>query len=202
MFSREDALRKTDSGKPAIIPSDPDNSEFMRRLTSHDPEERMPYHGQPLPEEEIAKLNEWIKQGAHWSKNWAYIAPQKPQVPADESGKAANPVDNFIWAKLQQQGLSPMPENSKAVLLRRLSLDLIRLPPTEKEVQVFTSDSSPQAYEKQVDQLLASPHFGERWAAMWLDVARYFDTKGYKKDQFRNVWALSRLFIYHLLGQF
>ena len=188
LFSREDALRKTDSGKPAIIPGDPDNSELMRRLTSHDPEERMPYHGQPLPPEEISKIKEWIKQGAHWSKHWAYIAPKKSEVPTDESGKAVNPVDNFIWVKLQQQGLTPMPEAPKAVLLRRLSLDLIGLPPTEKEVQVFTSDSSPQAYEKQVDRLLASPHFGERWAAMWLDLARYSDTKGYEKDQFRNVW--------------
>ncbi|MDB5262785.1 MAG: hypothetical protein JWQ14_2066, partial [Adhaeribacter sp.] len=188
LFSREDALRKSDSGKPAIIPGDPDNSELMRRLNSHDPEERMPYHGQPLPPEEIAKLKEWIKQGAHWSKHWAYIAPQQPQVPADASDKAVNPVDNFIWAKLQQQGLTPMPEAPKAVLLRRLSLDLIGLPPTEKEVQLFTSDSSPQAYEKQVDRLLSSPQFGERWAAMWLDLARYSDTKGYEKDQFRNVW--------------
>ncbi|MDO1449281.1 DUF1553 domain-containing protein [Rhodocytophaga aerolata] len=188
LFSREDALRKTDSGKPAIIPGDPDNSEFMRRLTSQDTEERMPYHAQPLSTEEIAKLKEWIKQGAHWSKHWAYIAPQKPSVPADTSGKAINPIDNFIWAKLQQQGLTPMPEASKSVLLRRLSLDLTGLPPTEIEVQVFTNDTSSQAYEKQVDRLLASPHFGERWAAMWLDMARYSDTKGYEKDQYRNVW--------------
>lgn len=188
LFSREDALRKTDSGKPAIIPGDPDHSELMRRLTSHDPEERMPYHGQPLAAEEIAKLREWIKQGAHWSTHWAYIKPQPQQVPTDIWGKAVNPVDNFIYAKLQQQGLTPSPEAPKAILLRRLSLDLIGLPPTEKEMQAFTSDASPQAYEKQVDRLLASPHFGERWAAMWLDLARYSDTKGYEKDQFRNVW--------------
>lgn len=188
LFSRQDALRKTDSGKPAIIPGDADHSEFMRRLTSKDPEERMPYHAQPLSEAEIEKLRTWINQGAHWEDHWAYTAPKKPQVPEDESGKAANPVDNFIWAQLNQQGLSPAPPAPKAVLLRRLSLDLTGLPPTPKEVQAFESDQSPKAYEKQVDRLLASPHFGERWAAMWLDLARYSDSKGYEKDDFRNAW--------------
>jgi hypothetical protein len=188
LFSREDALRKTDSGKPAIIPGDPDKSEFMRRLTSHDPEERMPYHGQPLPEEEIAALREWIKQGAHWADHWAYVAPKKPQVPEADAGQAANPVDNFIWAQLAQQDLSPAPPAPKAVLLRRLSLDLTGLPPTAQQIRAFERDASPQAYEKQVDRLLASPHFGERWAAMWLDLARYADSKGYEKDDARNVW--------------
>jgi len=188
LFSREDALRKTDSGKPAIIPGDPDDSEFIRRLTTEDVEERMPYHGQPLSAEEIAKLKEWIKEGANWSEHWAYVAPRQPQIPADTSGKAINPVDNFIWAKLQSQGLKPAPEAPRPVLLRRLSLDLTGLPPTTEEVQAFTNDLSPRAYEKQVDQLLASPQFGERWAAMWLDMARYSDTKGYEKDQYRNVW--------------
>ena len=166
LFSREDALSKTDSGKPAIIPGDPDNSELMRRLVSEDPEERMPYHAEPLSPEEIDKLGKWIEQGANWADHWAYVAPQEPQVPEDASGEAANPVDNFIWAKLHQEGLSPAPPAPKAVLLRRLSLDLIGLPPTEEEVQAFERDSSTNAYEKQVDRLLASPHFGERWAAM------------------------------------
>jgi hypothetical protein len=188
LFSREDALGKTDSGKPAIIPGDPEHSELMRRLTSQDPEERMPYHGQPLPPEEIAKIKEWIAQGAQWADHWAYIAPRKPRVPAAESGMAANPIDNFIWQQLKQKGLTPAAPAPKAVLLRRLSLDLTGLPPTEKEVLAFESDPSPQAYEKQVDRLLASPHFGERWAAMWLDLARYSDSKGYEKDAYRNVW--------------
>lgn len=188
LFSREDALRKTDSGKPAIIPGDPDNSELIRRLTSKDPEERMPYHAEPLPPEEITKLKEWIADGAHWADHWAYIAPQNTGVPADESGQAINPVDNFIRAKLREEGLAPAQSASKAVLLRRLSLDLIGLPPNAEEVQAFERDASPHAYEKQVDRLLASPHFGERWAAMWMDLARYSDTKGYEKDQYRNVW--------------
>jgi hypothetical protein len=188
LFSREDALRDTDSGKPAIIPGDPGASEIIRRLTSKDPEVRMPYHAQPLPEEEIAKLKKWVKQGANWADHWAYVKPERPEVPQDPTGWAQNPIDNFIKARLQQEGLQPSAPADKATLLRRLSLDLTGLPPTEQEVQAFLKDTSPKAYEKQVDRLLASPHFGERWAAMWLDLARYADTKGYEKDDIRNVW--------------
>ena len=188
LFSREDALQETDSGEPAIVPGNPGDSEFIRRLTSKDPEVRMPYHAEPLPVEEIDKLKKWIKQGAQWADHWAYIQPQKPEVPQDPTGWAQNAVDNFIVARLQKENLQPSPPADKATLLRRLSLDLVGLPPTEQEVQEFVSDSSPKAYEKQVDRLLASPHFGERWAAMWLDLARYSDSKGYEKDDFRNVW--------------
>ena len=181
-------MRKTDSGKPAIIPGNPDDSELMRRLRSKDSEERMPYHTQPLEPAEIAKISDWIKEGAHWADHWAYIPPKSQSVPAVEAGKAANPIDNFILAKLQQEQLQPSPRADKATLLRRLSLDLTGLPPTEKELQVFMQDKSPVAYEKQVDRLLASPQYGERWAAMWLDLARYSDTRGYEKDQYREVW--------------
>src|SRR5687768_424965 len=128
LFSRADALRKNDSGKPAIIPGDPDNSELIRRLTAKDPEERMPYHAEPLPTAEIDKLKAWIKEGAEWADHWAYIAPKRPEVPVDESGAAVNPVDNFVRARLQQEGLTPAPVAGKATLLRRLSLDLIGLP--------------------------------------------------------------------------
>ncbi|KAA5546376.1 DUF1553 domain-containing protein [Adhaeribacter rhizoryzae] len=188
LFSRADALRKNNSGKPAIIPGDPENSEFIRRLTAKDPEERMPYHAEPLPQAEIDILKQWIKEGAKWADHWAYISPKNPKVPTDELRAAVNPIDNFVQARLQQEGLKPAPIADKATLLRRLSLDLIGLPPTEKELQDFIQDSSPQAYEKQADRLLASPHFGERWAAMWLDLARYSDSKGYEKDDYRNVW--------------
>jgi hypothetical protein len=188
LFSREDALRDTDSGKPAIVPGDPGASELIRRITAKDHELRMPYHAAPLPEEEIAKLKKWVKQGAHWADHWAYIKPQRPEVPQDPTGWAQNPIDQFIRSRLEQEGLQPSAPADKATLLRRLSLDLVGLPPTEQEVQVFRNDSSPKAYEKQVDRLLASPHFGERWAAMWLDLARYADTKGYEKDEIRNIW--------------
>ncbi|GEO04201.1 hypothetical protein AAE02nite_18650 [Adhaeribacter aerolatus] len=148
----------------------------------------MPYHAEPLSPDEIDKLKKWVAEGAEWADHWAYIPPKYPTVPADESGKAVNPIDNFVWARLQKEGLKPSLSADKATLLRRLSLDLIGIPPTEREVQDFIQDNSPGAYEKQVDRLLASPYFGERWAAMWLDLARYSDTKGYEKDDYRNVW--------------
>jgi hypothetical protein len=188
LFSREDALRPTDSGKPAIIPGNPDDSELIKRVLSEDPDERMPYHAEPLASDEIDKLRRWIKQGAYWEDHWAYRKPVKPQVPEKESGWAKTPVDNFILARLEKENLQPSPQADRATLLRRLSLDLIGLPPTLQEVENFKRDTSPDAYEKQVNRLLASPHFGERWAAMWLDLARYSDSKGYEKDQYRNVW--------------
>lgn len=188
LFSREDALKNTESGKPAIIPGNPGDSELVRRLLSNDPEERMPYHAEPLSATEIEKLKDWIAQGAYWEDHWAYIKPEKPELPTDTSGWAENPVDHFIQAGLQKENLQPSPRADKAVLLRRLNLDLIGLPPGVQEVQDFVNDPSPDAYEKQVDRLLASPHFGERWAAMWLDLARYSDSKGYEKDDFRNIW--------------
>lgn len=188
LFSRADALRPTKSGKPAIIPGAANRSELIKRLLSDDEDERMPYHAEPLSAAEIAKMKQWINQGAPWADHWAYIKPQKPTVPADPTGWSQNPVDNFIRARLHEKQLTPSAPADKATLLRRLSLDLIGLPPTVAEVAAFTADTSPRAYEKQVDRLLASPHFGERWAAMWLDLARYSDTKGYEKDQYRNIW--------------
>ncbi len=188
LFSREDALKPTKSGKPAIIPGDPKGSEFMKRLTHHDPEERMPYHADPLKPEEIEVLRKWIKQGAHWQDHWAYLKPVKPEIPKLDTAWGNNTIDKFVLAKLKQEGLKPSSPADKAMLLRRLSLDLTGLPPTENELLSFQNEKAPDAYEKQVDRLLASPHFGERWAAMWLDLARYADSRGYEKDQPRNIW--------------
>ena len=188
LFSREDALKIPRSGLAAIIPGDPEGSELIKRLLNKDPEERMPYHAEPLSTDEIDKLKTWIKQGAHWQDHWAYLKPVKPTIPNDPSGWAANPIDNFIKQKLNQEGLQQSVKADKATLLRRLSLDIIGLPPTEKEFQDFKNDYTSNAYEKQVNRLLASPHFGEKWASMWLDLARYSDSKGYEKDQQRNIW--------------
>ncbi len=188
LFSREDALKPTKSGKPAIVPGDPNESEFMRRLTIHDEEERMPYHAEPLKPEEIEILRKWIKQGANWQDHWAYLKPIKPEIPKLDTAWGNNAIDKFVLAKLQKEGLQPSPKADKATLLRRLSLDLIGLPPTEKELQAFEADTSAKAYETQVDRLLASPQFGERWAAMWLDLARYADSRGYEKDSPRDIW--------------
>lgn len=200
---QEQAMDTTDSGKPAIIPGDARHSEFIRRLTAEDPEERMPYKNPPLSKEEIDVLTRWIDQGAKWGKHWAYTLPEKVEVPENPSllaavfnagfgtddGEEANTViDRFIYQKLEEQGLEPSPEAEKATLLRRVSLDLTGLPPTPEMTRAFMEDNSSDAYGKLVDSLLASPHFGERWAAWWLDMARYSDTKGFEKDMSREIW--------------
>ncbi|MBV8252611.1 MAG: DUF1553 domain-containing protein [Chitinophaga sp.] len=180
---REEALGITKSGKPAIIPGHPEKSEFIRRLTCKDPKERMPQKGTPLSQEEIDLLTRWVKSGAEWGEHWAYIPPKAPTVP-----DATHAIDFYIQKKLKEEGLSSSPEADKMTLLRRVSFDLTGLPPTPEMAKAFAADNSPAAYEKLVDTLLQSPHFGERWAAMWLDLARYSDTKGYERDDGRKIW--------------
>ena len=122
-------------------------------------------------------------------QHWAFIAPQRPAVPsASKANWVRDPIDNFILARLDRDSLAPSPEADRTTLLRRLSLDLTGLPPTIAEVDAFLADKSANAYEKQVDRLLASPHYGERWARMWLDAARYADSNGFEKDAQREVW--------------
>ncbi|GAB3987753.1 hypothetical protein GCM10028807_08900 [Spirosoma daeguense] len=201
LLFRHEAVAPTKSGKPAIIPGDADASEMIRRLTLSDPEERMPLDHPPLKPEEIDLLRKWIDQGAQWGNHWAYLSVTKPEVPKigtflsrlgitenDETRWAKNEIDHFILDKLKQDKLTPSPEADPATLIRRVSLDLIGLPPTEKEVRDFVSDTSPNAYEKVVDRLLQSPAYGERWTGMWLDLARYADTKGYERDPGRKIW--------------
>jgi hypothetical protein len=135
-------------------------------------------------------LRRWIKEGAKWEDHWAFIAPKLQPLPAVKHGNwVRRPLDQFILARLETEGLGPSPEADKSALLRRVSLDLTGLPPTPEEQAAFLADSSAGAYEKQVDRLLASPRYGERWASLWLDLARYADTKGYEKDAERpGVW--------------
>jgi hypothetical protein len=187
---REEALGTGKSGRPTIVPGNPDASEFMARLTTTDPEARMPYHGPPLPPQQIDLLRRWIKQGAKWQDYWAFVPPApQPVAQGKHGGWVRQPMDHFILARLQKEGLEPSAEADKAALLRRVSFDLTGLPPSPEEEAAFLADSSPGAYEKQVDRLLASPHYGERWASMWLDLARYADTKGYEADYDRpGVW--------------
>ncbi|RAJ88048.1 cytochrome c [Chitinophaga dinghuensis] len=180
---REEALGITKSGKPAIIPGHPEKSEFIRRLTCKDPKERMPQKGAPLSEEEVALLTRWVKSGAEWGEHWAYVPPKAPAAP-----DATHAIDHYINKKLKEEGLSSSPEADKMTLLRRVSFDLTGLPPTAEMAKAFAADKRPDAYEKLVDTLLQSPHFGERWAAMWLDLARYSDTKGYERDDGRKIW--------------
>ena len=187
---REEALGTGKSGRRTIVPGNPDASEFMARLTSTDPEARMPYHAPPLPPQQIALFRQWIKEGAKWEDYWAFVPPVQQPVPeVKHPDWVRQPVDHFVLARLEKEGLAPAPESDKATLLRRVSFDLTGLPPTPEEEAVYLADSSPHAYEKQVDRLLASPHFGERWASMWLDLARYADSKGYEADYDRpGVW--------------
>jgi hypothetical protein len=172
---------------------------MIRRLTLKDPEERMPYEHEPLSQDEINILRRWIKQGAQWGDHWSYV-PVKPVepprpgssffglVPAKKIDWARNDIDYFIWQKLAEEKLRPSPEADKATLLRRSSLDLTGLLPSRSIAQQYMQSNDANAYERLVDSLLASPHFGERWAALWMDLARYADTKGYEADRPRSIW--------------
>nr|WP_295872464.1 DUF1553 domain-containing protein [uncultured Chitinophaga sp.] len=184
---REEALGNTKSGKPAIIPGHPEKSEFIRRLTCKDPKERMPQKGEPLTAAEVDILTRWVKEGAEWGEHWAYVPLKQVPVP-DVSIDNGNDIDRFIIEKLNAEGLKPSKPADPLTLLRRVSLDLTGLPPTPGMVASFTADHSPAAYQRMVDSLLQSPHYGERWASMWLDLARYSDTKGYERDASRSVW--------------
>jgi hypothetical protein len=154
--------------------------------------------GKPLDPAQIAIIKSWIDKGADWpesstqttsAKHWAFIPPVRAALPkVSNPAWDRNPIDNFIQAKLDAEKLTPSPEADKVTLLRRLSLDLIGLPPTPAEIDAFLKDPSPKAYERQVDRLLNSPHYGEKWARMWLDAARYADSDGYEKDKQRSVW--------------
>ncbi|MFK7851636.1 MAG: PSD1 and planctomycete cytochrome C domain-containing protein [Akkermansiaceae bacterium] len=166
----------------AIVPHDPKKSVAWQRITTVDPDDIMPppdYH-KPLTEREINLITLWIEQGADYEEHWAFAPLVKVEVP--KSGDA-NPIDAFVRVNLEDHGLEPAPAANKSTLLRRLSLDLIGLPPTPEELVSFISDESPDAYEKQVERLLASPHYGERMAVPWLDAVRYADTVGYHGDQ-------------------
>lgn len=194
----EEAVDTLESGKYAIIPGDPKHSEMIRRINESDPELRMPYKEEPLSKEEIRILTRWIEQGAEWGDHWAYSPPKPVKVPVHNTVLSGvgpvdqdwgeNEIDKFILDKLFAQGLHPSPEAEKATLVRRVYLDLIGLPPTPGQADAFLADTSRNAYAKVVDELLASPHFGEKWASWWLDLARYADTKGYEADPSRVIW--------------
>ncbi|WP_316827308.1 DUF1553 domain-containing protein [Pedobacter miscanthi] len=187
---REEALAKTKSGRPAIIPGNPEDSEFIKRLKSNDPEERMPYKHPALNNDEIDILSGWIKQGAKWGNHWAYVSVKPVEVPDVNNDWARNDLDKFILAKLDENKLEPSKTADKATLLRRVSLDLIGTYPSDKMAKFYLeSKNEQQAYSVLIDSLLASPKFGERWASMWLDIARYADTKGYESDPNRNIWS-------------
>ncbi|MFM7183085.1 MAG: PSD1 and planctomycete cytochrome C domain-containing protein [Verrucomicrobiales bacterium] len=191
---QEKALATGDSGKRTIVAGDPDASELMRRVTSRDPELVMPQpeHGPPLPEEEVRKLRQWIQEGAKWNEHWAFVKPVLVPPPGVRQGDwPKNTIDHFVLARLEAEKLPPNPEAEPALLLRRLSIDLTGLPPTLGEVDAFESawKSDPEAaWQREIDRLLAPPHYGERWASNWLDLARYADTEGLGHDLPRPAW--------------
>jgi Protein of unknown function (DUF1553)/Protein of unknown function (DUF1549)/Planctomycete cytochrome C len=188
----------------AIKPGSPADSELLRRIQASDPDERMPPHefNKPLNDGQIEVLREWIKSGAKYETHWAFTAPSKTALPEiDEHrfpGWSANPVDRLVLKKMLKEKLTPSPAAPPDVLIRRLFLGLIGLPPTIEETEHWQQQlaASPKvaggfnedAYERLVDHLLASPHYGERWARRWLDLARYADTNGYEKDRPRDIW--------------
>ena len=178
-------------GHPAIVPGDVAASLLHQRVSSSDPEKRMPPKdsGKELTDIQIQLLTEWIRQGAEWTEHWAFIAPQRHDLPETQlKNWSRNPIDDFVLARLEQEGLKPSEEASRNTLIRRVTLDLTGLPPTPEEVTAFLSNSSLSAYETVVDRLLASPRYGEHMAVRWLDAARYADTSGYQNDGPRSMW--------------
>ncbi|HXW14562.1 MAG TPA: DUF1549 domain-containing protein, partial [Terriglobia bacterium] len=179
-------------GYRIIVPGNAAQSKLYQKISSTDESFRMPptYSGRSITAKQIELIKEWIDQGAKWEMLWSFVPPKRPPVP-EVNGKdwPRNPLDNFVLARLESEGLKPSPEADKATLLRRVYFDLTGLPPTPAEIDAFLADHSPDAYEKRVDQLLASPHYGERMAMPWLDLARYADTHGYHIDSLRDMWA-------------
>jgi len=188
-----EAAAKSDlGGHFAIVPGEPASSEMIRRVSSSDAARRMPpaWSGAAkLQDREIEMLTRWITEGAPWQKHWSFIPPARPSLPSiSDSSLAKNPIDNFVIARLDRERLKPSPEADKRTLLRRVSFDLSGLPPTPAALKEFLEDSSPNAYEKVVDRLLASRSYGERMAMRWLDAARYADTNGYQTDAERSMY--------------
>ena len=188
---RNEAVKPLASGAVPIVPGKPEESELVLRIFAEDPSERMPPAAAKLPLAESDKrvLKQWIADGAEYKTHWAFIPPQSGQPPrVGHKSWPRNAIDTFILARLEAAGLLPSEPADRSTLIRRLSLDLVGLPPTPDEVLAFLEDRSPNAYEKLVDRLLDSPHYGERWGRRWLDLARFADTNGYEKDRTRSIW--------------
>ncbi|HEY2784655.1 MAG TPA: PSD1 and planctomycete cytochrome C domain-containing protein [Fimbriiglobus sp.] len=175
--------------KDAVVPGKPGESLLVEKITADDDDDRMPpvKAGPRLTPEQITVLKQWIASGAVYAPHWSYVPPKRPAVPMT-SGWSRNPIDSFIEARLTAAKIKPSPEADRATLIRRVTLDLTGLLPTAKELDDFVADKTPDAYEKVVDRLLASPHFGERFARYWLDLARYADSNGYSIDSPRSIW--------------
>ena len=188
---REDALKPAKSGERAIVPGKVEDSEFVARLFSSDEDEIMPPPStkKPLNDEQKRILKQWIAEGAEYQPHWAFLKPQVPSLPSVKHQHAVrNPIDTFVIAKLEAAGFAPSPQADATTLARRVALDLTGLPPSQEQLATFVKSPTNEAYEALVDSLLASKHYGERWARRWLDLARYADTNGYEKDRYRSIW--------------
>ncbi|GMV26563.1 MAG: hypothetical protein AMXMBFR58_25940 [Phycisphaerae bacterium] len=197
LSTRESLVAGGESGKPGIVPGDVAASYLYALVSGENPKKRMPPKGSPLTGDQLASLRAWIENGAEWTEthqpgehwHWAYRPPVRVNPPAvRDTSWPRNTIDHFVLEKIEAAGLTPSPEADRATLIRRLSLDLIGLVPSVEEVSAFVNDTRPGAYDRVVDRLLASPHFGERWARVWLDLARYADSHGYEKDGLRVMW--------------
>ncbi len=194
------AFKGGNSG-PSIVAGKPDESALLLRVMGHGEKKRMPLNKPALSEAQVTVLREWIAKGAIWPdaangleapperQHWAFVKPVRPNLPTvKDNFWPRNPIDYFVLARLEKEGLKPSPQADKATLCRRLYLDLVGLPPSPEEVEAFARDTQGGAYERLVDKLLDSPHYGERWGRHWLDLARYADTNGYEKDNARIIW--------------
>jgi hypothetical protein len=194
MIFRDRLLVEGESGNVAVVPGKPEVSELIKRVKSNDPDEVMPKpkHGARLAPEEIAVLEKWISEGAEWEEHWAFMAPTETEVGSLENEAwVSQPLDRFVLKKIEDTDLTPSPEAGAAEWLRRVSFDLTGLPPTVEDVKaleaIWETDGA-RAREEVVDKLLDSPAYGERWATVWLDLARYADTYGFEKDPHRDIW--------------
>lgn len=190
----DSATHESESGAVAVVPGDLDASEMIQRITADDPDNRMPpsTFGKPVDAAEVAVLKRWIKEGGHFAAHWSYIKPvgsAAPEPPAEWKSWPRNEIDRFALAEMLSHSLHPSPEADRAALARRVHLDITGLPPTIEEVDAFVNDKDPQAYEKLVDDLLHRAAYGEHWARLWLDLARYADSAGYADDPPRTIWA-------------
>ncbi|MBI5758133.1 MAG: PSD1 domain-containing protein [Planctomycetales bacterium] len=187
---REAAVAELKSGERAIVAGNPDESELLRRVASTDADERMPPKGEPLSAAQVETLRRWIVSGAEWPDHWAYRPLRKPEPPRfaspDDEAWCRTPIDRFVLTKLREHGLTPSAPAEKRILLRRTFFDLTGLPPTPEDVAAFLADGSPDAFERVVDRLLASPRYGERWARHWMDVVHFAETHGHDQDRPRD----------------
>jgi hypothetical protein len=191
---RDQVIGKGESGKTVVVPGKPEVSEMIARIITDDEDDLMPKpeHGPRLSDADVGTLRQWISEGAVWGEHWSFAAPERHVPPTvKDTSWPANEIDNFILAKLDSESLKPSPAAKPSEWLRRASLDLIGLPPSIAELDAFEAAAAkdfPAAIEKETDRLLASPHFGERWASVWMDLARYADSEGLGNDSNRDVW--------------